>query len=476
MRKRILLIASVALVCWSSARAAIDPPAFDFAKIEKQVRQFTVIVDIRVELSFGSQTEEQKMRLLGTIIDESGLVIFDGEGLSDETVPTLSNITMKIRPTRLTARTLDGREFSGEFLGVDRFTHIGFGQLKAANGEKFTPVKFATNPQFVIGSWLGLYMLLPEFANPPLAADVGMIAAQIETPEKFTLTMGLSSAQAMSVLFDRNYTPVGVVGSLPDPSASSSDAGGMLQGMNASDYPLMGVITGERLARLAANPPRRGKADRSWLGISLQALTPEIADYLKIPVSNGIIVNEVMRSSPASRAGLEIGDIISSVNSVPVLVDKEERVSIFQRMISELAPGTQVEFGVYRPNDGQTPTPLTVSVTIAQAPMTASESPEYDNKKLEFKVRDMVLADFISNNITDSTLTGVVVSNLKSGGLAMVGGLMLGDIVQKIGATSVSKIDDAKAAMDEVEKKKPSEVVFFVWRDGKTQFVNVKTD
>ncbi len=476
MRARYLIAAILTLTLATSSNAVIDPPAFDFAKIEKQVRQFSVIIDMRVEMSFGSQTEEQKVRLLGTVIDDSGTVIFNGEGLSDDMAPSLSNITVKIRPTRLTAKTLDGKEYPGEFWGVDRFTHIGFGRLKAPSGEKFTPVKFVTAPQFTVGSWLGLFMLMPEFVNPPLAADVGMVAAQIESPEKFTLTMGLGQGQAMSVLFDRNYLPVGVVGSLPDPSAASSDAGGLLQDIGASDIPLMGVITGDRIARLASNPPKKGKIDRSWLGISLQALTPEIADYLKLPVASGIIVNEVMRQSPASRAGIQVGDVIYAVNGAPIAVDKEERVSIFQRMISELAPGTKVDFGVYRPDDGQQAAQMKFTATLDQAPMAASDALEYENKKLEFKVRDMVMGDFISNNITDTTLTGVVVSNLKSGGLAMVGGLMLGDIVQKVGTQAITKVDDVKAAMAEVDKRKPSEVVFFVWRDGKTQFVNVKTD
>jgi S1-C subfamily serine protease len=113
---------------------------------------------------------------------------------------------------------------------------------------------------------------------------------------------------------------------------------------------------------------------------------------------------------------------------------------------------------------------------IELAPMAAADAPEYENKLLEFKVRDMVLSDYIVNNITDTTLTGVVVSSLKPGGLAMVGGLRLGDIVQKIGSTAISKVDDARGAMQNVEAQKPAEVVFFVWRDGKTMFVNIKTD
>lgn len=466
---------SAVMMAWSSA-IAVDGPAFEFSRIEKSVRDFSVIMELRLELSFGTQTNEQKLRLLGTIVTEDGAFIFNGQGLSDESGPSgMSGMTMKVKPVRLTVRMFDGHTYDAEFVGVDRFTHIGFGRIKAA-GVKFVPVKFANNPQFTVGSWLGLYMLLPEFANPPLAADVGMVSALIESPEKFPLTVGLGPAQMTSVLFDRSYNPVGVVGSLPDPSASSSDAGGMLQDFGEADFPLMGVITGERIAKMISAPPKRGTTDRSWLGISLQALTKDIAEYMHLDVSQGIIVNEVLRGSPAAKAGLAVGDVIYAIDGRPVPVDKEERVSIFQRTISELAPGTNVKFSIYRPGDGGTSKQMDLPITLDRAPMAPSDAPEYENTQLEFKVRNMVLADYIGNNITDTTIKGVVVSRLKPGGLAIVGGMEIGDIVQRIGTTPVTSIDEARVAMESVAKNKPSEIVFFVWREGKTMFVNVKTD
>ncbi len=475
--KRSMYVAVVALSLLMPLSAfAVNGPAFEFARIEKMVREFSVILDMRLEFSMGTQSNEQKLRMLGTIVTADGLVIFNGEGLSDESGSGgMSGMTMKIKPVRLTARTLDGKEYETEFIGVDRFTHIGFGRIKASAGVQFRPVKFAANPQFTIGSWLGLYMLLPEFTSPPLAADVGMVSALIESPEKFPLTIGLGPTQMTSVLFDQNYNPVGVVGALPDPSAASSDAGGMLQELGSSDIPLIGVVTGERIAKMIADPPRKGKADRSWLGISLQALTSEIAEYMHIEAHHGIIVNEVLRSSPAAKAGLAIGDVIYAINGRPVLVDKEERVAVFQRAISEMPPGTNVQFSVYRPQENGTPQQLTIAAMLERAPLAATDAPEYENEKIEFKVRNMVLSDYIANNITDSMLKGVIVSRLKPGGLAMVGGLQLGDIVQRIGITAVTSIEDARAAMETIEKQKPSEVVFFVWRDGKTMFVNVKT-
>ena len=67
-------------------------------------------------------------------------------------------------------------------------------------------------------------------------------------------------------------------------------------------------------------------------------------------------------------------------------------------------------------------------------------------------------------------------SELKQGGLADLEGLMLGDIIQSIDGTQVGSIDDVKAAMSSINEKKPAEIIFFVWRDKKTMFVNIKTD
>jgi S1-C subfamily serine protease len=65
---------------------------------------------------------------------------------------------------------------------------------------------------------------------------------------------------------------------------------------------------------------------------------------------------------------------------------------------------------------------------------------------------------------------------LKQGGLAAVGGLQIGDVIQRIGSTDITSVDDVKTAVEQIEQEKPAEVIFFVWRDNKTLFVNVKTD
>ena len=204
-------------------------------------------------------------------------------------------------------------------------------------------------------------------------------------------------------------------------------------------------------------------------------MTPDIAEFLHVNETGGIIVNDVVKESPAEKANLKVGDIIYEINGEEIEVDKEEEVPIFQRRISEMPTGTQVEFSVFRPNDNAVDT-LKLLAKLESAPLTALNAPNYENKALEFTTRNIVFSDYMNRNLELNSLNGVVVSELKEGGLADIGGLQMGDIVQRIGSDVVTSVDEVRTAMDALEKQQPREVIFFVWRDNKTMFVNVKTD
>ncbi len=448
---------------------------FDFEQLEQKVRSFSVIIDMKMEIAFGVHTSEQTERHLGTIVSSDGLVLFDGSSLvNDGALSVFAGFSVKTTPTHIEITTMNDEKFDGEYLGVDRYTKLAFIRIKS-NGAQFTPVQFETNYDFKVGHWIALYMLLPEFISPNLAADVGMISVVIESPERFPLTVGFSALQTASVLFDENLQPVGVLGTLMDPSSATTDAGGMLESFGQFDIPLLGVLPGERLKPLINDPPHQGAIDRGWLGITLQALTKDIAEFWGLDIPGGIIVNEIVKGSPAEKGGLQVGDIVAKVNGQELTIDKEEKLPVFQRMISEMGPHTPVELFVIRLNDSGFDT-LSLLITLGEAPISASDAKEYENTFLEFKVRNMVFSDFLRNNLDPEKFSGVVISNLKMGGLAEVGGLRPGDIIQRIDDKEISSIDDISAAMEQIAAENPSEVIFFIWRNNKTLFVNVKTD
>jgi len=464
------------LFVWPAVPA--EAQTFDFDKLHKKIEKYTVILNMKIELSFGMQTNEQEQRVLGTVVTEDGLVIFDGSFLETQNpLSAISGMTFKTTPVKIDITGLDEEKYEGEYIGVDNFTQIGFVKIIPPEGSDaettFDHVTFAKNQKFVVGNWVALYMLLPEFVDPPLAADVGMISNLIKLPEDFPLTVGFSGLEVASVLFNENLVPVGVLGSLINPAADSDI--GFMESFSDFNYPLLGIITAERLEKLIANPPQKGEIERVWLGITLQALTKDIADFFEIDVPGGIIVNEVVKGSPAEKAGLSIGDMIIEINGQPVEVDREELIPVFQRRISEMGQGTAVEFTVLRPSDSRVDT-MKVFTNLDKRPLAASEAEEYENKALEFKVRNLVFSDYLFYNLNEDELYGVAVSEIQRGGLANIGGLMIGDIIQRVGSQTVTSVEDIESVMNQIEQEKPSEVIFFVWRRNKTLFVNVKTD
>lgn len=451
---------------------------FNFDRLSKEMERYTYVLTMNVEISFGMQSNEQEMRLLATAVTEDGLVIFDGSSLEfDNPFSAFSSMTVKTTPTKIEVTSLDGaRKFDGEYIGTDRYTKLGFVRILADQGTRFDFVRLKKKPTFRVGEWVAVYMLMPDFVSPPLAADVGMVSNLVETPESFPLTIGFGAMEVASVLFNENHEAVGFLGSLPDPSSTSADNGSMMGGMNQFDLPLLGVLTADRIDKLIADPPVKGKVERGWLGITLQAATKDIQEFFGLDTqSGGIVVNEVMKNSPAEKAGLQVGDIILDVNGQPVDVTSEEKLPVFQRKISEMGPDTPVEFTIARPGENGNEH-LTIAATLGQAPIAATEAEEYEDSTLELKVRNLVFTDYMMYNQDEDTFQGVVISELEQGGLANVGGLQLGDVIQRIGNQTVASVADVRSALEAMAATKPSEVIFFVFRDNKTMFVNVKTD
>jgi serine protease Do len=249
----------------------------------------------------------------------------------------------------------------------------------------------------------------------------------------------------------------------------------MMETADQFGLPLLGVISGDRLNKIINSPPTKGSTDRGWLGISLQALTKDIAGFWNIDAAGGIIVNEVVNNSPADKAGIKMGDIVTQINGQPIEVDREDKIAIFQRSIADLGPGASVGLSILRLINGEQQ-PVSAAVTLGTSPLAATDAPEYVNEAFELTVRDLVFSDYMLFNVDEETFQGVVVSELKPGGLAYVGGLTIGDVIQRIDNQDVTSIAEAQAVLEKIETEQPRELIFFVWRNNKTLFVNVKTD
>ena len=186
---------------------------------------------------------------------------------------------------------------------------------------------------------------------------------------------------------------------------------------------------------------RYGSVKRGQLGVSMYTVTPDIAHSLGLPSVVGALVSQVVDGSPADRAGIRTGDVITSVNGQPVKSNSELR-----NTIGLLRVGDKVEIGLLR--DGK---PVRVTAVIADTTAELSGGPASIHKSLE----GAVLADA-------SDAGGALVRSVEPGSAAAQAGLRAEDVIVGANRGRVSSVHELR------ERAKGAAVLVLEVRRGAT--------
>jgi serine protease Do len=184
-----------------------------------------------------------------------------------------------------------------------------------------------------------------------------------------------------------------------------------------------------------------GHVVRSYLGVSVQAVTPEIAKAMNLNGPEGALVSQVSPDSPAAKAGLQEGDVIVSINGTQV-----EEFNQLRMTVSMMNPGDTANLKVVR--NGQT---LTVPVQVSEMPgekmEKASVSQDHTDKTLEgVQVQDLDAQTARQLGLPGST-KGVVVTNVDPASQAAASGLKEGDVIQQVNRKPVTNSDEFASAL-----------------------------
>jgi serine protease Do len=193
-----------------------------------------------------------------------------------------------------------------------------------------------------------------------------------------------------------------------------------------------------------------GTVRRAKLGVTVQLITPDLASSLGLASTRGALVSNVDEGSPAARAGLKQGDVITQYNGKAVADHNQLRNSV-----AATAPGSTVQLQVLR--DGKTQN-LTATVGELEAKKGRTESTSEEKGAGKY---GMTL---------ESTDKGVVVSELDPSGLAAESGLREGDVIEKVDGRVIRSATDVKSALDRTDGR-PSLVI--VNRDGRSLFLTL---
>jgi serine protease Do len=184
---------------------------------------------------------------------------------------------------------------------------------------------------------------------------------------------------------------------------------------------------------------KKGNVTRGWLGISIQPVTDDIARSFGLKKARGALVSDVMSGSPAEKAGIKQGDVITRFAGKEI---KDPRQ--LQLAVADIPAGQKVEAEIVR--DGK---PLTLQVTLsttdsasALRPRSAEPQAGWFGLTVEELPKNMRIG-----------LAGVLVTRVDPDGVAADAGLQKGDIILSVNQKRIANLGDYGKAMKEAERK-----------------------
>jgi serine protease Do len=220
-------------------------------------------------------------------------------------------------------------------------------------------------------------------------------------------------------------------------------------------------IPAETARLVVAQLKDNGHVTRGWIGVQIQPVTADIADSLGMKQAQGAIVTEPQADSPAAKAGVEAGDVITALNGTPVKDSRE-----VARKIGALAPGSAVKLDILR-NGGT----KTITVTLGEMPddrqakaETASAAPANGAPHLGLRVAP-------ANEVAGAGDKGVVVTGVEPAGPAAEHGFKTGDVILEVGGKAVAKAADVRDALVAARQQGKHDVLMRVKSANATRFV-----
>ena len=189
-----------------------------------------------------------------------------------------------------------------------------------------------------------------------------------------------------------------------------------------------------------------GTVRRARLGVRIQPITPDMASALGLETSRGALVSTVDEGSPAAKAGLKQGDVITQYNGKAVADNNQLR-----NAVASTTPGTTVPVQVLRSGRSET---LQATVGELAARKGASEAPSDARGEGKYGMSVQPLTPEIAESAGVPRGTpGVIVSEVDPSGLAAESGLQEGDVIQKVNGQAVRTTADLKASLDRNDGK-----------------------
>ncbi len=343
--------------------------------------------------------------------------------------------------------TDDGSVYTAKVVGTDSKTDLAL--IKVDGRKDFPYVKFADHsPQ--VGDWVvavgnpfGLGGTVTAGIVSARGRDIGAGPyddyVQIDAP----INKGNSGGPA----FDVDGNVIGVNTAIFSPSGGSVGIG--------FDIPA------DTAKLVVAQLKDSGHVTRGWLGVRIQPVTADIADSLGLKKAAGAMVDEPQSGSPAAKAGIESGDVITAVNGTPV---KDARD--LARTVGMMAPNSSVKLDIVRQGE-----PKTLTLTLAQMPNEQQAKADTGQSDSSDGVPHLGLTVAPASEVSGAGNIGVVVTAVDPDGPAAEQGFQTGNVILDVGGKAVANAGDVRGALSAAKAQGKHQVLMRVKMGDATRFV-----
>jgi serine protease Do len=299
-----------------------------------------------------------------------------------------------------------------------------------------------------------------------------------------TVTMGIISAVGrggMGIVDYENFIQTDAAINMGNSGGALVDTGGRLLGINTAIFSRSGGNQGIGFA-IPANLARdvmqslreKGRVVRGYIGATVQTLTPELADAMKLKGQPaGALVGEVTPKSPADKTGVKTGDVITAVNGKKVSDARELRL-----MIGSMAPGSKTQIDVNREGQSKIFTVKLAEMPAGAAEESAETAPEESAQPEKATVFGGVAVADITDDIRNALnlskdIKGAVIAEIDSDSSAAKAGLREGDVIQEVNKQPVRNAKDLVAISKRL--KANEKILIRVWSQGRSGFVALES-
>ncbi|HZD89370.1 MAG TPA: trypsin-like peptidase domain-containing protein, partial [Pseudolabrys sp.] len=345
-------------------------------------------------------------------------------------------------------KTADGDTYKAKVIGTDPKTDLAL--IKVDSNKTFPYVKFAQHEPR-IGDWvvaIGNPFGLSETVTAGIVSaknrDIGGSSyddyIQIDAP----INKGNSGGPA----FNTNGNVIGVNTAIFSPSGGSVGIG--------FDIPASTVKA--VVAQLKAH----GFVNHAYLGVKVQPVTHSIAESLGMKTDKGAIVDQPMPDSPAAKAGIKAGDVITAVNGKTINNARD-----LARTIGMMAPQSTVKLTVIDNGNEKT-------VTVQLAKLASNSGKNNEHKSASNNaVPKLGLTLAPANDVAGAGKEGVAVVGINPNGPAAAQGFQQGDVILQVGNETVSKPSQVEQAIKKASDDGKHAVLMRVKNANGTRFIAV---